>query len=393
MAYSELVKSLNPIRSYLRDFFVYGFKNRNDFPESSRRSYDNEKRRIESWLSSYMDFHTDEKKKNVFLSIDSREASANPLFRVFLAKSFTDMDAALHFFLIDALYEKEMTVQELSAALPLGYDDESTIRKKCKEYETLGLFAKRKEGRKVYYRLTPTLEIEALTDAIAFASEILPLGAAGVYLSENFSREPIPLSFKHHYIFSALDEEILETLLAGISEKRNVRLHMTRGEDMTLFPWKICISTENGRQYLFGLSAHRPTFCRLDRIEAVKLLDADDDSTEKEKVLAAIFPHLWGVSGGSFEKLYHVEMVIQVEAHESFLIDRLQRERRCGTVSRVSPGLWKYEVDLYHPMEMIPWLRTFIGRMVSLRSDHPLLEKRFRKDLEAMYKLYEEDAP
>ena len=49
--YSELVKNYNKIREYLRDFYIYGFRSRDSFVlKSSGRSYDNERRRIESYL-------------------------------------------------------------------------------------------------------------------------------------------------------------------------------------------------------------------------------------------------------------------------------------------------------------------------------------------------------
>lgn len=54
MAYSELVKNFKRVRSYMRDFYVYGFKNREQFNQRSARSYDDERRRIESWLGKYM---------------------------------------------------------------------------------------------------------------------------------------------------------------------------------------------------------------------------------------------------------------------------------------------------------------------------------------------------
>ena len=34
----------------MRDFYVYGFKSRDDYTKKSARSYDDERRRIESWL-------------------------------------------------------------------------------------------------------------------------------------------------------------------------------------------------------------------------------------------------------------------------------------------------------------------------------------------------------
>ena len=64
MAYSELIKNFNKIRDYMRDFYVYGFKSRDDYTKKSTRSYDDEKRRIESWLGNYMKFHQTADGKN-----------------------------------------------------------------------------------------------------------------------------------------------------------------------------------------------------------------------------------------------------------------------------------------------------------------------------------------
>lgn len=46
--YKEPVKNFNKIRGYIREFYINGFKSRQDYTIKSSRSYDNEKRRIES---------------------------------------------------------------------------------------------------------------------------------------------------------------------------------------------------------------------------------------------------------------------------------------------------------------------------------------------------------
>ena len=71
MAYSELVKDYERIRDYMRQFYVYGFKSRDEYDAKSARSYDNERRRVESWLGDYMSFHQNPNGKSVFLSLDS----------------------------------------------------------------------------------------------------------------------------------------------------------------------------------------------------------------------------------------------------------------------------------------------------------------------------------
>ena len=71
MAYSELIKNFSRIREYMREFYVYGFKSRDEFTQKSARSYDDERRRLESWLGDYMRFRQKPDGKSVFLSIDS----------------------------------------------------------------------------------------------------------------------------------------------------------------------------------------------------------------------------------------------------------------------------------------------------------------------------------
>lgn len=55
-SYSELIKSFEKIRAYMRDFYVYGFKSREGYRAKSARSYDDERRRIASWLGDYLRF-------------------------------------------------------------------------------------------------------------------------------------------------------------------------------------------------------------------------------------------------------------------------------------------------------------------------------------------------
>ena len=58
MAYNELVKNFDTIRDYLREFYVYGFKSREGYDKKSSRSYDDARRKIESWLGDNLCFNT-----------------------------------------------------------------------------------------------------------------------------------------------------------------------------------------------------------------------------------------------------------------------------------------------------------------------------------------------
>lgn len=56
MAYSELIKNFNRIRSYLCEFYVFGFRHRSEYVQKSSHSYNNERRHMENWLVDYMSF-------------------------------------------------------------------------------------------------------------------------------------------------------------------------------------------------------------------------------------------------------------------------------------------------------------------------------------------------
>lgn len=81
MAYSELIKNFEKVRAYMREFYVFGFKSRAEYDAKSARSYDDERRRIESWLDDHMRFTKTPEGKNVFLSVKSgRDLSPPPFF-------------------------------------------------------------------------------------------------------------------------------------------------------------------------------------------------------------------------------------------------------------------------------------------------------------------------
>jgi rubredoxin len=56
MPYTELIKSFNRTRAYMRELFVFGFRSREEVGKKSARSYDDERRRVESRLGEHMQF-------------------------------------------------------------------------------------------------------------------------------------------------------------------------------------------------------------------------------------------------------------------------------------------------------------------------------------------------
>ena len=64
MAYTELIKNFERVREYMRQFYLYGFKSREEYGIKSARSYDDDRRRIETWLGEYMGFKSGANGKN-----------------------------------------------------------------------------------------------------------------------------------------------------------------------------------------------------------------------------------------------------------------------------------------------------------------------------------------
>ena len=65
MAYNELIKHFQKVRDYMHEFYIYGFRSRLDLSYKSHRSYDNERRRIESYFKDYLSFQYSVKKFGV----------------------------------------------------------------------------------------------------------------------------------------------------------------------------------------------------------------------------------------------------------------------------------------------------------------------------------------
>ena len=399
MAYRELIKDFNGIRSMLRDQYVYGFHGRENCRAMSKRSYDDDARRIRNWLEAYTAAYYTKDGKKVYLLIDSRREAANPLYRVFRAKSFTDLDIMLHFCLLDMLKVRPMTAAECTEAFCETYlederfpfPDEGSVRNKLKEYEALGILVSGKQGKKLYYSLSPAhVDLEPWQDAIALFSESAPLGVIGSF----FSREqPSVFRFKHRYMLSALDSEVLLSLFLCMRQNRLAEMTVIsrsgKKRRVVQCPVRIYISTQTGRQYLLGLRPQdgRMSYTRLDRIHLVRPGALVEKPEEIQARWVSFSRCQWGVSTGR-EKAEKVTMILHAAPWEGHIVQRLEREKRIGTVTRIDDTHWQYEAEVLDPEEMLHWVRTFIGRIDAFDCTDPDVVKRYREDLVHMAALY-----
>ena len=402
MAYSELIKNFEGIRAYLRAFYVYGFRHRGEFTQKSARSYDNGRRRVESWLGEYMSFEQDEDGRRKFLSMDSRSIPENPLYRAFRAKSFTDLDITLHFHILDILkVTGPLSVTGMMNELAdrfaefdsFDLPDESTVRKKLREYAALGLVDTEKQGREMIYMLREDpVELASWDAAIAFFSEASPLGVIGSYVQDRLQEKFGRFRFKHHYILNALDSEVLFELFSAIGEHRQISFEISgqTGQTTTALPLKVYIGTQTGRQYLLAWSPKNDqfSFYRTDLIDKIKKGDVFEVPADLKSRLEDFRAHTWGVAGNNDTNLVHIEMTVYVGPNEGFIVDRLEREKRCGTVEQLDDLHWRFSADVHDAIEMLPWLRTFTGRVTDLQCTDREVITRFWKDFEEVARIY-----
>lgn len=405
MSYSELIKNFDRVRDFMRQFYVYGFRSREEYDRKSKRSYDNERRRCESWLGQYMGFRRNTAGKQVFLSVDSRSIPANPLHRAFQASSFTDVDVTLHFYVLDLLREGPMTagaildgVFRYLRAFDTGpQPDLSSLRRKLREYTDLGLLRTEKRGREVVYaRNDDGVDLTGWSDALSFYSGADPMGVVGSFLLDRLEERPDRFRFKHHYLLHTLDAGVMLPLLEAIDARRSVRLvnfsPRSRGKAMLhwVCPLHIWISTQDGRQYLmcYHYSFRKMMCFRLDYIQSVQVWTDEPRWEELCARCAQFRRHLWGTSGGAGRRIDHFEMVIRYGPGEDYIPQRLRREMRTGTVEELGDGQVKFTADVYDASELMPWVRTFLGRIERIECSNPAVKNRFRETLRELYEMY-----
>lgn len=427
MPFQELIKNFDRIRGYMRDFFIYGCKTRSDREEASLRTYDNERRRIESYLGDYMCFRLREggRGKRVWLSMESAALERNPFYQAYRSKSFTDNDIILHFYLLEALsaleppQEEGWTAGQLTDLLSQRYGlcfDVQTVRGKLREYESLEkglcLLASEKHGKSLCYRLNREAEeLSALLeerrgemeDFLAFFSEVLPFGAAGSYLMERGGYSNPHIRFKHHFLSHTLDDNLLLSIIEGIASeslmevvnysRRQRSQRDPRPLVCTGVPVAVLVSVQTGRRYLvlYGDKRKKLHSFRLDYIRSAKILGpCPPEFLEQLRLYAEeSLNAAWGasISWRPRREYFSMELYID-EKREKYILNRLMREGRGGEIQQVGVNRFRYSIETADTNELMEWVKSFTGRICKLDGSNRQVIQRFYRDMKRMEELY-----
>ena len=331
MRFSELVKSLDRARHYLRDFYLFGYRTREEY--ETGRSYDNERRRIESWLGDSMRRTPAPGGRAVSLCLDAADEPRNPLYALWATKSFTRNDILLHFLLLNLLSGgASLAADEAADALAERWGEvfgTATVRLKLKEYAELGLVEEVDSGRRRRFRLAPLCAEDLggdLLEAVDFFTEAAPFGQLGARIQDELGRVNALFRFKHDFLVHTLDDAVLLTLLTAATEGRGVVLKL-RGRTVSGTPVKALFGLQSGRRYGVLHRGERFTLIRLDRVDSARLGELDPAFEAKRQAFDALLPRLWGASLPYPLREERVRMVLTTEGRrERYVAERLRRE-------------------------------------------------------------------
>ncbi len=415
--FSELVKNFAKTRDYVLDFFIYGFKVRGDFSQKSARTYDDERRRVESWLGGFVRYDDSRRGRKISITVDSGHIPENPLYQAYDARSFTDNDIRLHFLLLDLLYDGQaQSLRQITDALIAEYEavfDEQTVRGKLREYVSEGILTAEKRGKTTCFRLSPDTvdgfleRFPGLTPAVKFYSECGEFGIVGNRILKSAGLKNDLFLHKHAYIVHTLEDPLLCDICEAICAKRGIILSAgttrkravsdaseTDISEYRVIPLGIFISEQTGRRYL---AAFVPEYRRFSsfRLDAVRKITLSDEAEDYDAIMAAFQKNLsrcYGVSFG-LRRTPGIQEPLKVlftadEETEQFFIERLFREKRNGTVTQIGKNLFQLTVDAFDPHEVMHWAKSCIGRIVSVSGGTKEIRERFTSDIRRMQAMY-----
>jgi len=402
--YQELIKNFSRIRDYMREFFVFGFKTRNDFKQKSKRTYDNERRRIEDYLGDLIKREYTDKGKMIFVSVDSSKIAQNPFYKAYKSKSFTKNDIILHFLILDILSDRgNLSLEKITDLIndrTEYYFDPQTVRNKLKEYTEYGIITIQKNKKSHFYSLNKCYfeDFNFPKDALLFFSEIAPFGVIGSYLNDRRNNRNTKFQYKHNFIVNTLEDGILLDIISAMHEQKRIKIENYNRRDSTtnnfiILPLLIYVSVQTGRRYLIAQGKYLKRFStyRLDYIKRVTILDKDENFTSLQEKLKECFEYSFSTALIKDGKKEHFEMVLFIdEEKEDYVITRLEREGHGGKIERIEPNLYKYSTDVYDTNELTTWIKSFTGRIIKIEGDNKRVIKLFYNDIKKMAEMYTE---
>ena len=241
-------------------------------------------------------------------------------------------------------------------------------------------------------------EYKGLDDALKFFSETQLFGIIGNSILKMLGLKNDLFFIKHNYIIHTLEDILIPEILTAINEKSTVSFCTFQGENIgtenQVVPMQILVSVQTGRRYLAAYipAVHRFSAFRLDYIKTVKKGGKYEEYDAVRADFERNIPRCFGVSFGMRKETGTVTPMkitfFADEEKEQFIIDRLNREKRCCTFEKSGENLYTLTADVFDPNEIMHWAKTFIGRIVYIDGGSEMVRRRFYSDISRMNRMY-----
>jgi predicted DNA-binding transcriptional regulator YafY len=165
------------------------------------------------------------------------------------------------------------------------------------------------------------------------------------------------------------------------------------GRRTTLIPLRILSNTKTGRRYVAIYNARNKKFSTV-RLDYIKDVAFAEEFPEFDSVCAEyqyLLKGSFSITHKKTESLQRVKMLLYIdEMAEQFVIERIKREGKDGIISKIEENIFEYTVEVTDTLEMVPWLRTFTGRIIELQGSESRVIAQFKRDISTMISLYNE---
>ena len=205
---------------------------------------------------------------------------------------------------------------------------------------------------------------------------------------------------KHNYMIHSLEDILVPEILKAIDDKCSIiikKFTWKKDEEPAeeiIIPMQILVSVQTGRRYIAGYvpKTRRFSTYRLDRIKFIKRNIVCTDYDRLRERYEVNIHRCFGVSFGDRRESGNVNAIKITftvdEKKELYVIERLEREKRCAVVEKTGDGLYTLTADVFDPNEIMHWAKTFIGRIVSIDGGTEKIRLRFYNDIRRMYRMY-----
>lgn len=443
----EQLESLNTHRPFFYLLSLYGCYDKNDLKNILNRSkstIDTEIRLLKYYIEEdKRELKQSEEKTLTYAIPYHRYAPCeNELINLFYQKTFTtnqiNYDFLLLFVLATATAPLSLTdcMKEIESISDLGFFTENKtlssdfVRDTMEELRSLDFVTETKEKNKKLYKIKENLNFtkeqwETLYHALSLFQNQGNFNSLGYFCRENVKEtlfhqkitadSPLehPFAYKRHFPHTLLEDDIALLMMEAWEERVLVSFcYQEEQEEECLYkvaPLKILVNT--GRQHLFAFDVQtkQPISVPLWRLEKIEKLDGTKKKQKREEFSLEDYASslLLLESAWSMTRLHMVESPLQAKLKlveidfyprknqrhidgMPMLWHRLKREKRQGTLEKISKKHYFFSVSVVEPLEMIPWIRSF-GAQAKLRpsKEHTLIEilDRHRKELKETYGL------